>query len=298
MHQYNLINEDLLEMECDDGLFMEVSLHMNRDYNIVGRSLNLSSETLHSISQSPKNNEEKKIAVLRAWKRENDCSATAKELIEAFLRISDRCVAESILKYLSTRESTGLEISEILNNHFPPKSNFPIWKNLTLFEKNEKTDKLMEENRIVRKAYKHFVDQLMWSYKEKNVDPMVIQMHVLCYSRRDLVDFNFDKSDSISTVFCEISKHSCWFDYELFSEVIVCSGTEKKYLKMYEVETLIPYLKRSIFERPSSDEELHLVLKMTADLCEKGKKVKDIQRKLVKLLHLEGHVLLHFENIS
>ena len=297
MHQYNLIDDDL-EIECDDGLFNEVSFHMDQHYINVGHSLNLLSETSHSISQSHTNNVERNVAMLWTWKRANGCSATAKELIKVFLKMSDRYVAESILKYISKRKSTGLESLEIHHDHLPPKSNFPIWKNLTLFEKKEKTDKLMEENHIVRKAYKHFVDQLMWSYKEKNVDPMVIQVHVLCYSRRDLVDFNFDKSDSISTVFCEISKHSCWFDYELFSEVIVCSDTEKEFLKTYEVETLIPYLKRSIFERPSSDEELHLVLKVTADLCEKGNEVKDIQRKLVKLLQLEEHALLHFEKIS
>ena len=297
MLQYNLTYDDL-EIECDDGLFNEVSLCTDRDYNKVGHCLNLSSDTLHSISQSHTNNVQRKIAVLWTWKRENGCSATAKQLINAFLKMSDRYVAESILKYISRTKSTGLESSEIYHDHLPPKSNFPIWDNLPLLEKMEKTGKLMEENRIVRKAYKCFVDQLMWSCKEKNFDPMVIQMHVLCYSQRDLVDFNFDKSDSISTVFCEIFKHSCWFDYELFSEVIVCSDTEKEYLKKYEVETLVPYLKRSIFERPSSDKELHLALKVTSDLCEKGNKVKDIQRKLVKLLNLEEHVSLHFEKIS
>ena len=75
-----------------------------------------------------------------------------------------------------------MESPEIHHDQFPPKSNFPIWDNLILFEKKEKTDKLMEKNRIVQKAYKCFVDQLMCSYKEKNADPMVIQMHILCYS--------------------------------------------------------------------------------------------------------------------
>ena len=215
------------------------------------------------------------------------------------MKISDRYVAELIWNiFQQEKVRTGLESSEIHHDQFPPKSNLPIWDNLTLFEKKEKTNKLMKKNRIVQKAYKCFVDQLMCSYEEKNVDPMVIQMHILCYSRHDLVGFNFEKSDSISTVFCEISKHSCWFDYELFSEVIVCNDTKKGYLETYEVENLVPYLNSSIFERPSSDEELHLVLKVTADLCEKGNNVKDIQRKIVKLLHLEGHVLLHFKNIS
>ena len=65
--------------------------------------LNLSTERVHSISQSDKSDVQKKNELLWARKRKNGSAATYKDLVKSFLKMEDRFVAESILKYLSKR---------------------------------------------------------------------------------------------------------------------------------------------------------------------------------------------------
>ena len=69
----------------------------------IGLGLNLSRETIESISQEKKNNIERHITIMWTWKRRNSSSASFIELVKAFLKTKKWLVAESILKYLSKK---------------------------------------------------------------------------------------------------------------------------------------------------------------------------------------------------
>ena len=308
LSQYGLSYE-VVDKECDDGLFIEVSQHMNDDYIAAGHCLNLSSERVRSISQSDKNDVQKRNEMLWAWKRKNGSTATSKELVKAFLKMEDRFVAESILKYLSKRTTS---LSQTMTFHLAPEkaeNRYPNWKDLTESEQEAVRNQLMDDNRDVREAYTVFVAQLIQSFVKREVDPKIIQsiVHSFCSSEKDQhqpMVFDFRRDGSVSDVFLELSKHCTWFNYDALRVIVKVLGNEceKECLKEYENSNLIPYLKRSIFEIPcvpphNYSQRTKLLLKVSTDLITGGE-VKAIQRNLAKLLYLEPNTLLHFEDYN
>ena len=299
-----------VDKECDDGVFIEVSQHMNDDYITAGRCLNLSTERVHSISQSDKSDVQKKNELLWAWKRKNGSGASYKELAKTFLKMEDRFVAESILKYLSKRMTS---LPQKGTFHLAPekaKTRYPNWKDLAENEQEAVRNQLMDDNRDVRKAYTFFVVKLIQSFIKHEVDPKIIQSTVRSYNtseghQQQPIVFDFRRDDSVSDVFSELSKHCTWFNYDSVQVVVEALGdeSERKCLKEYEDKHLIPYLKRSIFEIPcapphTQSQCTELLLKVSTDLVITGGEVKAIQRNLAKLLGFQSSAILHFHNYN
>ena len=303
--QYGLSYEEV-DKECDDGVFIEVSQHMNDDYITAGHCLGLSTEKVRHISQSDKSDVEKKNDLLWTWKRKNGSGATSKELVKAFLKMEDRFIAESILRYLSKKFKSDLSPSACILNPQKAKKN---WEELTPSEKEAVRNKLMDENHDVRKAYTVFVAQLVHSFKERKVDPMDIQWVANSFGalesrQENTTVFNFSKDDSIAAVFSELTRYCTWFNYEPLQVILDILGNncEKQYLKLYKEEHLIPYLTHSIFDIPCTplqDSQLtSVLLKVSADLVITGGEVKAIQRNLAKLLGFQSSAILHFRNYN
>ena len=309
LSKYGLSYEEV-EKECDDGLLIEVSQHMNDDYTTAGDCLNLSTERVCCISQSDKSDAQKKIEVLWAWKRKNGSAATSKELVKAFLKMEDRFVAESILKYLSKRTTS---LPQATTFHLAPekaKHRYPNWEHLTEREQEAVRNQLMDDNRDVREAYAVFVAKLIKSFENREVNPKIIMsiVHSYCTSEKGQYQpmvFDFRIDDSVSGVFLELSKHCTWFNYDALRVIVKILGNEceRECLKEYEDSNLIPYLKRSIFEIPcappdTQSQRTKLLLKVSTDLVITGGEVKAIQRNLAKLLYFETSTLLHFEDYN
>ena len=309
MSQYGLSYEEV-DKQCDDGVFIDISQHMNDDYTTVGHCLNLSTEKVHSISQSDKSDVQKKIEMLWAWKRKNGNAATRKELIKAFLKMENCLIAEFILKYLSKRRSS---LPQTTMFHLAPekaKNRYPNWEYLTESEQEAVRNQLMDDNCNVREAYAVFVVQLLQSFRKRKVDPRDIQSIVCSYdtSKKDPHEpmvFDFRRDDNVSDVLFELSKHCTWFNYDALKVIVKILGdeSERKYLKEYEDKHLIPYLKCSIFEIPFAPLHAHsqrteLLLKVSADLVMTGREVKAIQRNLAKLLGFETSAILHFHDYN
>ena len=283
---------------------------MSNDYITAGRCLNLSTERVHSISQSDKIDVEKKNELLWAWKRKNGSAATYKELVKSFLKMEDRFVAESILKYLSKRMTS---LTQTVTFHITPekaKVSYPNWENLTESDQEAVRNQLMDDNRDVRKAYTAFVAYLIKSFRERKVHPRDIQSIVrsYCTSKKDQQEsmvFDFRRDDDISDVFSELTKHCTWFNYDSFQVIVENLGdeSEKMHLKEYEDKHLIPYLNRSIFEIPcapphTQSQRTKLLLKVSSDLVITGGEVKAIQRNLAKLLGFQSSAILHFNDYN
>ena len=309
LSQYGLSYE-VVDKECDDGVFIEVSQHMNDDYITAGRCLNLSTERVHSISQSDKSDVEKKNELLWAWKRKNGSAATYKELVKSFLKMEDRFVAESILKYLSERMTS---LPQTVTFHLAPekaKVRYPNWEELAESEQEAVRNQLMDDNRDVRKAYTFFVIQLIQSFIKREVDPRIIQSTVHCYCtseghQQQPIVFDFQRDNSVSGVFSKLTKHCTWFNYDSLQVIVEFLGdeSERMRLKEYEDKHLIPYLKHSIFEIPcapphTQSQRTKLLLKVSADLVVTGREVKAIQRNLAKLLGFQSSAILHFNDYN
>ena len=309
--QYGLQFESL-EEECDDGLIFDVAKCMD-DYEKVSRALSLSEQRLDSISHSKQGDVEKKNAVLMAWKRKNGSAATAMELVKAFLMMEDQYVIEAILKYISKKSTSLLETHLII----------PNWDDLTYSEKETVRKILIDENRSVREAYAIFVSQLMESFMERNVKPVIIWSLICNYGglkhgqqyhsvSHFVPSQQHPNDDSTIAVFSELFKHCTWFDYELFQFILKVKGNEgeKKLLKIYIDENFVPYLKHSVFEgkdvfrdrlNPLPQHHLqhtssHLKLFVSEDLYITGKKSKTIKQNIGKLLSFKNNTVWDFED--
>ena len=299
---YDLQYEEL-DKECDDSLLIQVSQHLQLiDYTEVGRCLNLSSKTMEGIIQDKRDNVERTVAVLWEWKAKNGSAATSVELLNAFLKMEETVVVESILRYLSKKTVSEPQTREL---HLAPekaKGRYRNWKDLTDSEKEAVKNQLMDENQDVRKAYAIFVVQLIKSFRKREVDPKLVKPFVRSYDNS--YQPNFHKDDSIADVLDELSKHCTWFNYESFKVVVEILGNEdeKTYLKTYEEDHLTPYLKRSIFEIPCSSQCqfqcTNLLFKVPTDLSISGNEIKAVQRNLAKLSGLEDGTILHFEDYN
>ena len=283
---------------------------MNDDYITAGRCLNLSTERVHSISQSDKSDVEKKNELLWAWKRKNGSAATYKELVKSFLKMEDRFVAESILKYLSKRMTS---LTQTVTFHLAPekaKVRYPNWEDLTESDQEAVRNQLMDDNRVVREAYAVFVAQLLKSFIKRDVNPKIIQSTVHSYGtseshQQQPIVFDFRRDDSVSDVFSELTKHCTWFNYGPLQVIIKILGNEyeRECLKEYEDRHLIPYLKRSTFEMPcdplhSHSQHTELLLLVSSDLVITGGEVKAIQRNLAELLGFQSGPILHFHDYN
>ena len=306
---YGLQYEEL-DKECDDYLLIEVSRHLQKiDQLKVGHCLNLSSKTLESIMQDKQHDEERKFAMLCEWKTINGSAATSLELLNIFLKMEDTVVLKSILKYLSNQNASEPQPIEVYLAPEKAEDSYPNWNKLTECEKEAIRNKLMNENRDVRKAYTNFVFQLLRSFTKRNIHPGAIQTVVQCYgasegSQHQPIVFDFGKDDDVPHVFAVLSRHCSWFNYEAFQVLVDFLGDEdeKKYLKTYENDHLIPYLKRSIFEIPCSSQcqsqHTNFHFKVPTDLCITGNEVKAVQHNIAKLLGLENAAILHFVNYN
>ena len=304
LSHYGLQYEELKEV-CDDGLIIAVTNNID-DYKKVGHGLALSGETLESISQDYNNKIHWKNAVLWAWKKKNGNNATCIELVKAFMKMTDQLVIESILKYIKEKNTSEQTVTTV---HLAPemaKDQYPNWEDLTEPQKEAEKNKLMDENRDVRKAYTACVSQLVDSFRERKVEPMHIRLLANTFHNGwqlfpEVVD---SKEDSIATVFNTLitGNHCTWFNYELIEVIVDIKGNddEKKYLETYKKEHLIPYLKHSLYEipcSPSNDQyRTNLVCKVPVELT--GNEVKSVQRNLAKLLGIEDSVTLHFKDYN
>ena len=219
MSQHELSYEEI-EKECDDCIFIEVSQRMNDDYITAGRCLELSTKRVYSITRSERSDVQKKIEILWTWKRKNGRAATYKKLLKAFLKMDDRFVAESIIKYLSKKTT----LPQATLCHFAlekAEKHYPNWKDLTESEQDIIRNQLMDDNRDVRVAYTVFVARLIQSFKKREVHPRDIHSIIHSYGalekdQQELMIFDFRSDDSVSDVFSELSKHCTWFNYDSF----------------------------------------------------------------------------------
>lgn len=88
-----------LQRECNDGLFNDIMEDIE-SYADMAKSLRVSEAKLKTIHDSKEDENGKRLAVLKAWKRKHGSDGTYLILVEAFLAMDDRIVAEKIIKYV------------------------------------------------------------------------------------------------------------------------------------------------------------------------------------------------------
>lgn len=289
-----------IEKECSniDSLFIEISMKID-NYEKVARHLNVPEQMLKSIAEKP-NDSERKLAILWAWKRKLGSDGNYLALVRAFLAMEDRLVAESILKHAKDVLSLPLvrKSSQII-----PEKCYPNWDKMLESDKEKVKNDLIEENEDVRIAFASLIYKLQDSFASRDVNPIEVLSIAINYGIPK--ESNCDENSDMRTVFLMLSKHSSWFNHQLFAATvkIIGNSNEKWLLQQWQEKKFLPYLKRCIFEIPSQSftpccsqsHTISLFLKVVEKVLLTGIDVETIQRKLAKLLGL-SLFNLHFQS--
>ena len=299
LKKHNMTIEDI-EKECSDvdSLFIEIAMKID-DYEEVGHHLNVSEQKLKSIREKPSDSD-RKLAILWAWKRKLGSDANYLALVRAFLAMEDRLVAESILKH--AKDVLAVPLVKKPSQIFPEKC-YPNWDKMSESDKEKMKNDLIEENEHVRIAFASLVHKLRDSFASRNVNPIDVLAIAINYGIPE--GSNCNENSDMRAVFLMLSKHSSWFNHQLFTVTIDVIGNpiEKKMLQQWQEETFLPYLKHCIFEIPSQSfspcssqsHSISLFLKVIENILLTGIDVETVQRKLAKLLGLSLYNL-HFQS--
>ena len=284
---------------CSDkeDFIIEISMKIDdHDYIEFGRHLHFSESELRSITQDKTCDRKQTIQVLSLWRKKMAKNATYLALIRACLKTKFQDVAECVMKYAknaSAKPDEG-ETSQL----FPEKC-YPNWKEMPQFEKENVINKLRDEHKLVKEAFASFVVNLSGSFSERGVDPKDLQLFLQAYTSCK-PPFEFKKNDTVKDVFIAISKRSTWFNDDLFEVVVNKFGTEaeKGSLQEYRTITLIPYLKRSIFQISSKSfsscdsqsERITIFLKVFEKITLTGIELKAIVCNLANMLKINRSI--------
>ena len=268
------------------------------DYIEFGRQLQFSESELKSITQDKSCDEERKVAVLSTWRKKMGKNATYLALIRACLKTKLQDVAECVMKY-AKNASTKPDEEETLQL-FPERC-YPNWDDMSEIEKETIINNLLNEYKFVTEAFASLVLKLSRSFSERSVDPKDLQLFLLTHVGNN-PPFEFNRNDNVKDVFIAISKRSSWFNDEIFVALVNKFGTEQenKLMQEYQINTLIPYLRRSIFEIPlksssqcySQSKRISIFLKVFEKITLTGIELKTIKFNLANMLKINRSIFL------
>ena len=242
---------------------------------------------------------------LQLWRNKNGSGATIRALVCAFLKLKKRQTAENIIAYIK-HISTSCQPSNPDSVH-PEKAvhRYPNWKDMSKEERKELKERLVIENRNVKKKYTTYFRRILRSFERRKVSVVDLKINVEGFKKLP----ELDSASSVEEVFYIIMRHSSFFNYQLFEDVVEELGNkeEKQCLYEYKNDILKPYLQRSIFEVPLDSISTSCAPKSSAyypclKLLEKidlsANEVIIIKHDLAELLQLPSLELAYFDDGS
>lgn len=209
------VKQKQLEATCDENLFghiiTKIASHVAIAQHLIGEV------RIFEIQRNCPNDYEKlKLEVLNLWKRINGADATYLALVNAFLEIEDKSVAECIIEYVKKR--TGACDAGI---DCPPEEN---------------------QVAIVQQKFLACITHIAESFYRCNisVDEAKFTLIQSCQlPKNDLAAVN-----SLQELFYKVKSHCSWFNHqpvEILLEKLKCDDAAAE-LKVFQHSCLEPYL--------------------------------------------------------
>ena len=297
------LEASLLDSVCDDDLFLLVVDQMV-SYERLAPCLGVTAVQVHEIqNDNPHNYKLAKQRFLELWRDKSGPSATIHALVCAFLKNGDREATEAIVAYVK-HISTSCQPSDPDSVH-PEKAvhRYPNWEDMSKEERKEVKERLVIENRNVKRKYTTYFRRILQSFEKREVSEIDIKINENLKKLPELAS-----ASSVKEVFYIIMQHSSFFNYQLLEDVIEELGNEeeKKLLCEYKNDILKPYLQRSIFEVPldsistraSKSSTYYPCLKLLERIDLSAEEAIIIKHDLAELLQLPSLQLACFDDGS
>ena len=251
--KYNVTKNDLQRL-CNQKLLVHLHKHIEY-YEEVGRYLELTEQEIMDIRKEETCESSRRMATLNKWQSKNEHDATYLVLVERFIEMEDRVLAEAVIRY--HKAHVHEDLAQL--NAYTEKVH-PNWKTLSKEKREEIIRELELAYRNIRIAYSDVVLDVEVLFEKCNVDPRDVKLKLKSYIKGQLTVNNSDDSRALSEVpndmhdiFSYIDDHTSWINYDLLEIVIKKFGNDeaKNLLGNYKKDHLIPYIKRPLFEVPT-----------------------------------------------
>ena len=268
--------------------------------------LGITSVEVLELKNDHRKYKEAKQSFLQLWRNKNGSGATIHALVCAFLKLKKRQTAENIVAYMK-HISTSCQPSNPDSVH-PEKAvhHYPNWADMSKEERKAVKERLIIENRDVKKKHTTCFRRILRSFERRKVSVVNLKINVEGLKRLP----ELDSASTVEEVFYIILRYSSFFNYQLqlLEDVVEELGNEeeKQLLYEYKNDILKPYLQRSIFEVPldsistcaPKSSAYYPCLKLVERIDLSANEVIIIKHDLAKLLQLPSLELAHFDDGS
>ena len=259
----------------------------------------------------------RKLSLLWKWRSRKGSDATYLAIVDVFLRMKDRNLAEIVLRYV--KEMFQHQPQPIGSYVYPERvSSYHNWESKSAAEKKQIKDRLYNQNQDIREKYSFLIQNIIDSFEKRNIKVKRLKIFLDTYGSvtniprptHAMLLSQFENASDLDDVFLVLCGHySSWFNIRLLNAIVTQFGNDEdqKKMKIYEDE-LLHYLQRSLFQIPSksfppSHENPGLVtlfLLLPNDTIPTGEDVNNITCNLSQLLGISDGILqfLGFEDCS
>ena len=298
--RFNLSKHNL-EKPCCDNLFMALKTEIP-SFEDAAPHFGFKPPEIVELRTDGSQERERRLKMLWKWKEKNGSDATYLAIVKIFLEMKNKQLAEVVLTFICEKK-----IPLIIDSHVNPLKvkKYASWNSMSKSEKEKVTNTLLVENQIIRNKYSLLVDGILASFEKRKIEVDRLKLIIITSLGEiaDALQYKYENASTLARVLLILHmSHGSWFNIQLFKSIVQKLGSDddKRNMKAYEQNDLVPYLQRSIFEIPSNSfgpdsgtaDHISLGLRLPNDVIPTGNHVAVISHNLSQLLGIPDGILV------
>ena len=207
--------------------------------------------------------------MLFTWKDKNGSKATYLAIVNIFLEMKNRDLAEHVLQYVKPPDGPNCNVDDSFDHcdvesttstqSCETRITYKNWDDMTEDDKKRTQIALYRKNGRIRQKYDALRTNILESLKKNEVNfndlkRFVYSSHTLPGEIANNLPAMLVDVTNIAVIFTTLfTRNLSWLNIKLLTAVVNEFGNfnDKRKLTTYKMVDLIPYLHRSIFEIPS-----------------------------------------------
>ena len=289
-------SKENLDKPCCDNLFETLKTEIP-SFEVAAPYFGFKEPEIVELRSDFSYERQRRLQMLWKWKAKNGSDATYLAIVQVFLKMGNKQLAECVLGFCCREK----EVPSIDSHVNPSKvKKYQNWESMSNFEREKITNKLHVENQEIRIKYSFLVDNFLTSLQKREIEVNRLKLFLTSYS--GVPQVTLLNATTLAEVLLIIqTSYSSWFNIQLFEHIVEQFGSDddKENMRAYEESYLVPYLQRSIFEMPSKSfggnettDRISLGLRLPNEVIPTGQDVAIIKHKLSQHLGITDEILL------
>ena len=298
--RFNL-SKDNLKKPCCDNLFMALMTEIP-SFEDAAPHFGFKQPEIVELRTDGNEERERRLKMLWKWKEKNGSDATYLAIVNIFIEMKNKQLAEVVLTFICEKK-----IPLIIESHVNPLKvrKYASWNSMSKSEKEKITNTLPVENQKIRNKYSLLVDGILASFEKRKIEVNRLKLSIITSLGviADVLKYKYEKASTLAGVLLILhDSGTSWFNIELLKSIVEKLGSDedKTNITSYEQKDLVPYLQRSIFEIPSNSfgpgsgtaDQISLGLRLPNEVIPTGNHVAVICHNLSQLLGIPDGILV------